>query len=106
MTRRRWIQIDGELVEVSQDYTPEKPDSAKTRGILWNDREYQDMGDPRFSSRAQHREYMKTHGVTTTDDFKGEWKAREAQRVKAAQGYDPTRKEDLVRAINQLNSRR
>lgn len=106
MTRRRWVQISGELVEVTQGYAQNLETTAKDRGILWNDREYQDMGDPRFSSRTEHRAYMKAHGVTTTDDYNLEWRNREAQRLKTKTGYDPTRKGDLMRAIETLNSRR
>ena len=104
MSRRRWVQVDGELVEVGPDYTPE-PRSVKD-STLWNDRVYQDMGDPRFKSRAQHRAYMREKGVTSTSDYKDEWRVREGQRIKERQGYDPSRRLDVERAISQLNSRR
>lgn len=104
--RRRWVQIEGELVEVTRDYQQPSPDSARDAGVLWNDRQYQDAGDPRFASRTQHREFMKRNGLTTTDDYNVEWRQKEAQRLKVKAGYDPTRKEDIARAISQLNSRR
>jgi hypothetical protein len=104
MTRRRYIQIDGELVEVMPDYAA--PARTITDSVLWNDRAYQDMGDPRFSSRTQHQQYMKRHGVTVSDDFKGQWAKQEAQRIAARAGADPTRRQDVERAISQLNSRR
>lgn len=106
MTRRRFIfdKETQEMVEVSLDY--EAPSRQGADGALWNDRAYQDLGDPRFSSRTQHREYMKQNGLTHTSDYREEWKAREKQRIEAKQGKDPSRKEDLHRAIQQLNSRR
>jgi len=101
--RRRWIQINGELIEVTRDYQQPSPDSAKNAGVLWNDREYQDMGDSRFTSRSQHKEYMKAKGITTADDFSGEWKKKEALRLRQKEGYDPTRREDLERALSTLS---
>ena len=104
MTRRRWVQIDGELVEVGQDYT--SPVLCIPDSVLWNDRAYQDMGDARFSSRSQHRAYMKMKGVTVASDYREEWRNREKSRIEAKKGIDPSRKGDIERAISQLNSRR
>jgi|SRR3990172_2071401 len=102
--RRRWVYFGTEAVEVSRDYT--QPLQVVKDSTLWNDRSYQDMGDSRFNSRTQHREFMKSRGLTTSDDFSGEWRKKEELRVKTKEGYDPTRKEDLMRAISNLNSRR
>ena len=106
MTRRRYVQVNGELIEVSPDAEITPRADANAHGVLWNDRSYQDAGDQRFRSRSQHREYMKRYGLATVDDFQGEWRKKEAERIKVLQGYDPTRKEDLNRVISQLNSRR
>lgn len=105
MTRRRYVQINGELVEVTPDYEAPRRE-VSTDAILWNDRSYQDMGDSRFRSRSQHREYMKAKGVTVASDFNNQWRTDEANRIKVRQGYDPSRKEDIARAITQVNSRR
>ena len=105
MTRRRWIYPpNGEPVEVSEDYvlSPRNVDGS----VLWNDRAYQDMGDHRFSSRSQHRQYMKERGLTTTDDFLGNyWKDKEAKRIEQMSGVDPSRKQDIVQAIHKLKRR-
>lgn len=104
MARKRWVQINGELIEVSPDYVPDPrtvQDSA-----LWNDRAYQDMGDPRFSSRSQHREFMARHGYTTVDDYHETWRKQEAERIKVRHGYDPTRRADVERVIHQLANKR
>lgn len=99
MSRRRFVQINGELVEVSLDYqaSPRGADEA-----LWNDRAYQDMNDPRFRSRSQHRQYMKRHGLSTMDDYKQQWsKQREQRESYLTKGADPTRREDIVRALTE-----
>ena len=105
--RRRYIydKVSGEMVEVSFDYTGE-PRQSNTDAVLWNDRSYQDMNDPRFKSRTQHRAYMKEKGVTVVSDYTNEWRNAEKQRLEAKKGIDPTRKQDIERAISQLNSRR
>lgn len=101
MAKRRFIQIDGELLEVEPDYQS-APRSAKDTGILWNDRPYQDMGDKRFGSRVQHREFMKRHNLSTADDFHGTWRSAEAKRIAFRQGVDPSRKGDVVEAVKKL----
>jgi hypothetical protein len=103
MARHRYIQINGELVEVSPDYVPE-PNRLKGDAALWNDRTYQDAGDTRFKSRKQHREFMKRHNLTTADDFSNMWRETEKMRVAVKNGYDPTRKQDIVKAIQQLTN--
>ena len=103
MARQRWIyRKDGEVIEVSSDY------NGNIRGvaadsILWNDRAYQDMNDPRFASRSQHREYMAKHGLTTVSDYTGnEWKQREKQRLDIRTGVDRNRREFVEKAIHKL----
>jgi len=108
MTRRRYIgkvvNGQGTWVEVDKDFSQ---DPSVQDSVLWNDREYQDMGDARFSSRSQHREYMKSRGLTTTDDYLGgTWKRDEEKRIAAKQGFDPSRHEDVVQAIHKLKSRK
>lgn len=104
MTRRRYVQIDGELVEVTPDYEAPRVDSAKSAGVLWNDRAYQDMGDPRFKSRTEHREYMRQHGLTTVDDFKNTWREAEKRRVESRAGIDPTRRRVLEESFRRVSA--
>ena len=105
MARRRWIQIDGKLVEVSADYQPVS-NLAADAGVLWNDRAYQDMGDARFSSRSQHREYMRVNGLTTFDDNREGFKQAEKKRIDLKNGIDPSRKQQIEKAIYQINNSR
>src|SRR5262245_55251238 len=102
MMRRIWRQqSDGSLVEV----TGESRQVRRGDFALWNDRMYQDAGDPRFSSRTEHREYLRARGLTTMDDFAGSWdragKDRDAFYTSAP---DQSRAGDVARAIEMLQS--
>jgi len=72
MTRRRYVQIKGELIEVTPDHVGETRDGARNAGLLWNDRDYDGLratDGSDISTRTKHREYMKRTGLTTVDDF-------------------------------------
>jgi hypothetical protein len=94
--RRRYIQRGLELVEVSNDYVPAPSNSD---AVLWNDRSYQDAGDARFASRSQHREFMKANGLTTVDDYSGQWKRDREKRIAFYRGEDASRRGDIARAL-------
>ena len=95
--RKRFIAVGNKWVEVGQDFVqdPKNHDS-----VLWNDREYQDVGDPRFASRTAHREYMKANNLTTYDDYKDTFKQAQKQRDDFyTRAPDPTRVQDSINAI-------
>lgn len=98
MPRRRWIYDQhGVAHEVSSDYVQPLPDAGR---FLWNDREYQDMNDPRFNSRSTHRQFMRDNGLSTMDDYKNEWaKAAKERAAWYTEGRDPSRKNDVQRAL-------
>ena len=97
--RRRWIYPkDGEPYEVGADYV-QPVDKTAGDAILWSDRAYQDMGDPRFQSRTSHRLYMKQNNLTTADDFKGEWAGAAKRREEIQKGTDPQRREQIAHAL-------
>lgn len=101
--RRRWVYIDGEALEVSEDYvTPARV--THTDSVLWNDRLYQDDNDKRYSSRKSHREYMRRNGLTTVDDFKEEWRMAAIERDARLRGVDPNRKHDIADAIRKIEA--
>ena len=108
MTRRRFIQDrkTGELIEVTADYQPElRTDS----GALWGDRSYDGLratDGTDISSRTKHREYMKANNVTTMDDFKDTWAKAQAQRERLFTQGGTFRREDVARAIHQLQNKR
>ena len=106
MTRRRYIQIKGELVEVTPDYQPEL---RKDSGALWGDRSYDGLkatDGTDISTRTKHREYMKRHNLTTADDYKQTWdRAREQRERYYTQGGSIS-KTDIERSIQQLQHKR
>lgn len=58
---RRFIQIKGELHEVSQDWTPEP---AHEYHVVGDIDPYRSMVDGSIiTSRSRHREHLKDHGV-------------------------------------------
>ena len=55
------------------------------------------------STKAKHRAYMKERGLTTADDYRGEWTRAAAQRAESLAGNDPSRREDISKALDKLN---
>src|SRR5215470_4037238 len=100
--RRRFVQIELELVEITHEGLPPAGPRVDS-GALWGDRHYIGMratdGTP-IDSRTRHREFMRSRGLTTADDFSGHW--NEARRLRDAfytNAPDPTRREDVARAV-------
>jgi len=57
--------------------------SSGLANALAGDRHYEGLRGPNgedISSRTKHREFMKATGLTTHDDFAGEFRKKEAQR--------------------------
>lgn len=107
MAKRRWIQIDGELVEVTADYTP--PPSTDAKNYVAGDRHYDGLRSPRsdhedISTRTKHREYMRRNGLTTADDYKETWAKAAEERKRFMDGVDPNRAKDISRAIEMVRN--
>lgn len=61
MSKRRFVQINGELVEVSRDYQPEPRAAAPS--VLPDIAPYRSMIDgSHITSRSHHREHLREHG--------------------------------------------
>ncbi len=111
MSRRRWIYINGEAVEITDDYVPPARNVHTSDGLLWNDRMYDGMratdGTP-INSRSKHREYMRLNNLTTMDDFTQTWqreeKKRDAYRTEGKGGA--VKREHIERVIHDLQTRR
>jgi len=113
VSKRRFIQRREppyDFIEVTDDYVP--PPRTVTDAALWNDRSYDGLratdGTP-IDSRSKHREYMKVNGLTTADDFTNTWAKSRQQRdayFTGQSGSGAVRREDVARAIAQLESRR
>jgi predicted nucleic acid-binding Zn ribbon protein len=52
-----------------------------------------------ISTRSKHRAYMKAHNLTTADDFSSTWKRAEQERTARVAGHDPSRVQDVARAV-------
>jgi len=108
MTRRRfiWSPADDCLVEVSPDY--EQPGrSVPVIGETHYDGMRATDGTP-IDTRSKHRAYMKAHGLTTMDDFKGEWAQAAQKRADYYQGKPgagAVKRGDIARAIAALERR-
>jgi len=104
MSRRRWIYINGEAIEVTADYSPQARDAAN---FVVGDSHYDGLRSPRgdqadISTRTKHREYMKRHGLATADDFKETWAKAAEKRGDFFAGKDPSRVNDVVRAVEKV----
>lgn len=112
MTRKRYIWDDElkELVEITPDYqAPGKKGALNHMGGLWGDRHYDGLratDGADISSRKKHREYMRSKGLTTADDFKGEWDRAKKAREHYMQHGGSIRKQDIRAAIEKLQNRR
>lgn len=59
--KRRFVQINGELVEVGEDYIPEPRAEFHVMGDI---QPYRSMVDGTLiTSRSRHREHLRDHGV-------------------------------------------
>lgn len=59
------------------------PAMSGLANALAGDRHYEGLVAPDgtdIGSRTKHREYMRRHGLTTADDFKGVWQSAEKER--------------------------
>lgn len=70
----------------------------------FGDRHYDGLRAPDgtdISSRTKHREYMRRNGLTTTDDFTGEWKRqqKERERYRKAEHTDRELRQDIAEAL-------
>lgn len=108
MTVRRFIQdpVTLELVEADSFVEPDRRNGEK---VMWGDSsEYAGLrttDGQDISTRTRHREYMRRTGLTTVDDFQGEFAKAQQRRNDIAAGIDPNRKRDIRRAIEKLSSR-
>ena len=97
--------LDGELVEVTPDF-----DNSRAKMSVIGDRHYdglQTIDGVDISTRTKHRAYMKAHNLTTVDDFKDTWRRNEQERIEFRQtGKDPSRKTDMIEAVQRLMNKR
>lgn len=109
MTVRRFVQdpVTLELVEADSFVEPDRRGGDR---VLWGDSpEYAGLratDGTDISTRSRHRDYMRRNGLTTVDDFQGEFTKAQQRRNDIAAGIDPNRKRDIRRAIEKLANQR
>lgn len=84
------------------------PGFSGLANALAGDRHYDGMratDGADISTRSKHREYMKRNGLTTVDDFKDTWKRDAAEREARKQGHDPSRKADIIDAMQKIEAK-
>ena len=94
--RKRFVQINGELVEVGASYVPE----PRTPLIMGDIKPYRSMVDGSLiSSRSKHREHLRAHNCIEVGN---ETKYLKPKPLTSPPGL----KEEIIRATEQVLSRR
>jgi hypothetical protein len=95
--RRRYIQIKGELVEVTPDYVPEPRADIH---IMPDIKPYRSMADgSMITSRSKHREHLKVHNCI---EIGNETKHLQPKPITSPPGL----KDAIIQATEQVLSRR
>ena len=97
--RRRFIQRDGELEEVSLDYLPE-PLTPRTPLLMKDIKPYKSMIDGSLiTSRSRHREHLRNHNCI---EIGNETKYLKPKPITSPPGL----KDEIIRATNQVLAKR
>lgn len=89
--RKRYVQIDGELIEISDDYSP--PVAPMVQGEI---QPYQNMVDGGWiQSRAEHRELLKRTGLVELGNEK-----IAPKQAKPSASYVESRKQAIQQMVN------
>jgi hypothetical protein len=104
MPRYKYDEKTKKVIEIT---TERKTDRSKGDSSLWNDSHYEgarttDGKD--IGSRKKHRQYMRDNNLTTSDDYKNEWKAAAKEREHYKANGGTVTKDDIRRAIHHLES--
>ena len=94
--------VVGEMVEgPGPRRTDGSGDSWRFSDRLYSDNPFKGHDGKIINSRKSHKEYMKRHGLTTMDDFKGHWdkKAKEREAFYTGKHDREARREAVIRAM-------
>jgi hypothetical protein len=100
-----WSPEDGKLVEgPGPRRTDGSGDGWRFSDRIYSGKPFKAPDGTVIDSRKKHRDYMKRAGVTTVDDFKGEWAAAQKRRedVFAGRHDKRERREAIARSIEML----
>ncbi len=98
MARQRFVQIDGKLIQVGSDWTPEPTHDYH---IMPDIKPYRSMIDgSEISSRSRHREHLRANNCIEIGNDSSLW--RKPKPLESPPGL----KEKIIRAVNQVEQRR
>lgn len=102
MTRRRWIYVDGEAIEVTLDYSPDPRSDIQ---VMPDIDPYRSMVNGEWiTSRSRHREHLREHGLSSNNEVGNDPNVLNARpRPLSA---PPGLKDELIRAANQIEERK
>ena len=96
--KHRYVQIDGELVEVPRDWMPEP---RADHHIMDDIKPYRSMIDgSEITSRSKHREHLRMHGCIEVGNDSSLYKPR--QPIASPPGL----KEKVIQAVNAVEERK
>ena len=80
------------------------PSMSGLANALAGDRHYEGLRAPDgtdIGSRTKHRDYMRSRGLTTADDFKGQWKsaAKEREGLRSGTFQDKELREGIAQQV-------
>lgn len=102
MSRRRWVYIDGEAVEVTADREPEPRLQIVTDGHYDGLRATD--GTP-IDTRRRHREYMQANNLSLVSDWTNYWAKAKQERAQAFDKQRSQRIEAIKRAYDTVKNR-
>ncbi len=95
--KTRYIQIGLNLVEVSDDWTPEPQADIH---VMKDIKPYKSMIDGReITSRSRHREHLREHGCVEVGNDSSLW--RKPKPIESPPGL----KEKIIRAVNDVEEK-
>lgn len=108
MSRRRFVYREVEpgkveSFEVTDDWRPTNADTGhKSEEEVFGKLQHSDGTD--LSTRKRHREFMKSRGLTLSDDYKDHWAKAEQRRADlfSGKGSDKGVRQSLEKAVYQL----
>ncbi len=103
MTRRKWVQIEGHLIEVDpRTYVPtDRPSASRYVSDAWMDGTRSPIDGADIGSRTKLREHMRAHDVIDHSEAVQE---AAIQRRRAAAAAESARKQDLIEALHRVRA--
>lgn len=104
MSRRKWVQIDGQLIEVDpKTYAPMSRGTVARYYVSdsWMDGTRSPIDGADIGSRTKLREHMRAHSVI---DHAEAVQEASIQRSRSVQEFQRSRKQDLITALERTSA--